>query len=678
MNFISSINIKLRILLLVLIPLLATLFFAIERYIEANSEMKNVERIEILQQYVYNATPLVSSLQVEHLYTKMFMGRSYANPSMEFEQNMYNSRGPVDQALVKYNEFVADTDKFAPFPGLQKDIIAIKELIELFPTIRNLANQRIRNQDFPDGKKYTINEIRKLTFTLIDSTQGVVLLTSGNRELSLLANAYQNLILAKHNALIANGEAYHGIKNEYSAFVFSSVNRAFSLEEAYLEGFRNFAPPYLDEQFDKTIGEKPYFREIQKDFRHMIRRGTRILGQKLELNIEQWLRNGVQVNAAYEELASITLDKIEEQKNQLLNEAKSALYNTIILIVSLLVVLFFVSSKIISSITKPLDKLVSMLANLASTKDMTMRYDVSGKDELNQVGEALNSLISDFEQTLASVKNQIDSMSNITHDVSNAMHESIGLINNQKESTDSISVATNEMASSIHDVSNMAVSTSDTVQRANELSSASEKDAIQSKVTMDELFGELGDTSSLVQNLNNEASHISNIVQVIKGISEQTNLLALNAAIEAARAGEAGRGFSVVADEVRQLSKRTQDSTEQIESQIGTLLSGVSTASKQMDTLHANGIDAVQVVQKSSDAFVAIKAEMDKITEMATQIAVASQQQTKASDEINQRILAIKDDSETMLSQGSTTLSATDTLQENGESLRKSINVFHF
>ncbi|AWB66214.1 hypothetical protein C2869_07095 [Saccharobesus litoralis] len=678
MNFFSRINIKLRILLLVLIPLFATLFFAVERYVKADNEMKEVERLEVLQQYIYNATPLVSSLQVEHLYTKMYMGRSYANPSLEFEQSMHDSRVPVDKALVKYSTFVADTDKFALFPGLQKDIIAIKKRLELFPTIRKLVNQRIRNKDFPDGKKYTINEIRALTFALIDSTQAVVLLTSGNKELSLLANAYQNLILAKHNALIANGEAYHGIKNEYSAYVYSTVNKTFSLEEAYIEGFKNFAPPHLDQQFDKTIGDKPYFQQAQKDFRHMIRRGTRLVGQKLDINIDEWLKNGVQVNAAYEDLATILLDEIEKQKNSMLDNAKSSLYNTIILIVVLLAVLLFISLQIISSITQPLDKLVNMLSNLARTKDMTMRYEVTGTDELNQVGEALNSLISDFEKTLGSVKQQIDSMSKVTSDVSSSMHQSIGLINNQKQSTDSISVATEEMTASIHEVSDMAVSTSDTVLRANELSSASEKDAIDSRAAMGQLFEELGDTSALVEDLNNEANQISNIVQVIKGISEQTNLLALNAAIEAARAGEAGRGFAVVADEVRQLSKRTQDSTEQIESQISMLLEGASTASKKMDTLHTNGIETVQAVQKSSDAFVAIKAEMDKITEMATQIATASTQQAKTSDEINQRIHTIKSDSEIMLEQGNATLSSTDTLQANAESLRNDINVFKF
>lgn len=681
MNLISRISIKSRILLLVLIPLAATLLLAVQRYISASNEMENVKRLEVLQQYIDKATPLISGLQVEHLYTKMYMGRSAKSPNLEFEQDMHASRPAVDRAIRDYQEFVRDSEKFNAFPALQSDILAISESIDALPSFRQLANQRIRNKDNPKkpGEKlYTINELATLCFSLIDSTQAVVLLTSGNKNLSLLSNAYQNLILAKHNALITNGETYVAMKVTLSTYFFGSITRTFMLETVYNDEFRSFAPETLISQFDEVIASKPYYKENQDHLKYLARFGPKIIDQKLEIEHESWLSNGRKINEAYDTMANIVLDYIEDEKNKLASQARSALYNTITLIAVLVIILFIISSVIIASITKPLNRLVSMLSNLAASKDMTMRYDINGNDELSQVGTALNSLVSDFEQTLSSVKRQIDAMAANTQNVSVAMNDSINLLNNQRESTDSISVATDEMTSTIHEVSRMAVSTSDTVQRANELSVESEKDALQSKAKMNQLFEELGDTSSIVANLNSEASQISNILQVIKGISEQTNLLALNAAIEAARAGEAGRGFAVVADEVRELSRRTQDSTEQIESQIENLLNGASTASKKMETLHTNGLDALEVVQKSSDAFVAIKQEMDQITEMATQIAVAATEQTQTSEEINNRIHAIKGDADTMFDQGNATLQSTKELRENGELLTEQINVFKF
>ena len=258
------------------------------------------------------------------------------------------------------------------------------------------------------------------------------------------------------------------------------------------------------------------------------------------------------------------------------------------------------------------------------------------------------------------------------------MSKSMQLIDNQKVATDSISVAINEMTSTIYEVSKMSTTTSDTVKRVNDLAISSADNAQSSQVAMNELFTDLGDTSKLVANLNNEAAQISHILQVIKAISEQTNLLALNAAIEAARAGEMGRGFAVVADEVRSLSKRTQDSTEEIEAQIETLISGAANASKRMHNLQEYGSSALEKVQSSSEAFNTIKNELDEITDMATQIAVATEEQTNVADEINERIHAIKDDSEVMSEQGSYTLTATQTLSQNGIDLKADIDVFTF
>ena len=410
-----------------------------------------------------------------------------------------------------------------------------------------------------------------------------------------------------------------------------------------------------------------------------MRTKTKNIGtEPLDLDYDEWLEHGDAMIIGYTSVMDNILRELSDVKDALMDAATSRMYNTLIGLGVLLALLALISSKIIASINSPLKQLMKEFSSLASSKDMTIRSAVKGKNELGLVGQAFNSLIQAFEKTLLVVREEILSISRTTADLVKSMNQSITLIDSQKEATETISVAIGEMTTTIHEVADMSSSTSETVRRCYELSVSSEADAEASKVSMNELFADLGETGKLVANLNNEANQISNILQVIKGISEQTNLLALNAAIEAARAGEMGRGFAVVADEVRELSKRTHDSTEQIQTQIETLIQEANQAVKQMEALQESGSSVVDTVDKSASAFVTFKTELDNIKQQATQIAVAAEQQTQVADEINQRIMTIKDYSEKVYHQGELSLSYTQALEKTGSTLTNDIGVFKF
>ncbi len=459
---------------------------------------------------------------------------------------------------------------------------------------------------------------------------------------------------------------------------FSGIMTLKDLEDSYRDTMYMFASEQTQQVINKELKQTQAYGDSQKLYFDTRKQIKNILDKPLDLDKEQWLADGDVMNAGYTTIVDSILSDLTHTKELLLSEAEAKVRNSIIALVILFIVLVTITSLIVSSINKPLKRLNEDLTNLAKSKNMKLRNQVEGNNELSSVGMAFNSLIDSFEQTLLKVREQIIAMDNNTNSVSSSMNQSMQLIDNQKEATESISVAIKQMTATIHEVADMSSATSNTVKRAYDLSVASEKDAQATKVSMDSLITDLGNTSDLVEHLNDEASQISNILQVIKGISEQTNLLALNAAIEAARAGEMGRGFAVVADEVRELSKRTHDSTEQIQSQIETLISGAAKASNQMHVLQNNGQGTVETVQKSTDAFLAIKAELDEITEMAGQIAVASEQQVKVADAIDGRVDTIKNDSETMHQQGRNTLSSTELLLKNGTDLKQDIEVFHF
>lgn len=684
MKVFNLLKIKTRIILLVAIPLVVTLMLAVEKLDKAWDELENVEKLDTLQKYVYVAAPLLSALQQEILYTKMYLGPGTINEptGTEFYQDMLDKRPAVDKALKAYREFINDEAKYAEFTMFVEDLNAVKTYLSKLDFIRDLANKRLKkleNQDKTDGKfTWTVRSYQNIADSLIKSTNQVVLIAAKNAHLSLLANAFKNLIYAQDNATLLVSSIYRGISGSVSINTYGELMKQAALEAAYLDSFILFSAPQTVDYFKQELLNQDYYKFATTQYEQIRRKSKTYLDNPINIDKSEWLENGRLISLSYEKVIDRTLENIELTKNQQIDQAQTQVYNIIGLISFLIITLVLLSLKIIMSINTPLKTLMADLKKLADTKDMTLRSHIEGRNELSLVGLAFNSLISVFEQTLSNVREKIISLDLISKRVSSSMRESMDLIQNQTTATDNISVAINEMTSSIYAVSKMASDTSDTVQRVSEISIESAEDASQTKQTIDNLIIELGDTNKLVANLNEEAGRISNVLQVIQGISEQTNLLALNAAIEAARAGEMGRGFAVVADEVRSLSKRTQDSTGQIQSQIEELISGASLASEKMDTLQKSGLAAVSIVEKSTQSFGVIKAELEQITDMSGQIAVAAEQQTNVADEINKRIHAIKDDSETLHEKSSDTLSSIETLSNNGEQLLENISLFHF
>lgn len=686
MNFVNGLNVKTRIIILVLVPLVAILFLMGERYRFAKTELDNVKQVGVLQKYIAVLSPLISSLQKERFYSKIYMGPT--NPSnpigLEVKPQLLESRIIVDSAYQAFNQFIAEEEALQQYPILVKDIEKVAEGFDGFARVRGLVDQRIKYEVLADkepGKKgrfWTYPYINRMVDSLIKTIDQVVVLATQNQELSVLANTYQYLTLSQDVVMKQILNIEMSINRPFTTITYGGIMENRMLEKQFLAGVITFAPDNIKKMLTEQLTGTPSHRYATNLYLKMRTKTKNIGTEPLDLDYDEWLEHGDAMIIGYTSVMDNILRELSDVKDALMDAATSRMYNTLIGLGVLLALLALISSKIIASINSPLKQLMKEFSSLASSKDMTIRSAVKGKNELGLVGQAFNSLIQAFEKTLLVVREEILSISRTTADLVKSMNQSITLIDSQKEATETISVAIGEMTTTIHEVADMSSSTSETVRRCYELSVSSEADAEASKVSMNELFADLGETGKLVANLNNEANQISNILQVIKGISEQTNLLALNAAIEAARAGEMGRGFAVVADEVRELSKRTHDSTEQIQTQIETLIQEANQAVKQMEALQESGSSVVETVDKSASAFVTFKTELDNIKQQATQIAVAAEEQTQVADEINQRIMTIKDYSEKVYHQGELSLSYTQALEKTGSTLTNDIGVFKF
>lgn len=315
---------------------------------------------------------------------------------------------------------------------------------------------------------------------------------------------------------------------------------------------------------------------------------------------------------------------------------------TILLIISALgtVTMIFVSMVVIKNITAPLEALVRASDRVASG-DLTVRIDTSREDEVGKLACAMEKMranlvnvISQISATTTNLSASVDEILTVSREVS---HHMVG----QRSETEQVATAMNEMTATVYEVSNNIMATASSAQQAateTDMGSKIVQEAVQS-ITV--LANQIGEASEIINRVEHNSHNISSVLDVIKNIAEQTNLLALNAAIEAARAGEQGRGFAVVADEVRTLASRTQESTGEINEMITQLQQESKSSVAAMNKSCEQAGLVVSKAENAGKSLTTIASTVQKISELSAQIATAAEEQTAVSEEINRNVVHI-------------------------------------
>ncbi|MGY2575717.1 methyl-accepting chemotaxis protein [Vibrio sp. C8] len=329
------------------------------------------------------------------------------------------------------------------------------------------------------------------------------------------------------------------------------------------------------------------------------------------------------------------------------------------------------------SITKPCVATLQAMEDIAKGEgDLTKQLDASGKDELSRIAQAFNQFTHKLRHIVLDIVPVTDGVTGSALELTHVAQNAAGKAMEQQQSVDTVASAMNQLHSSNQEVANAAQNAAIAAQTANEKSQQGRDVINQVSVYMDSLSERLTATDTNTQALAKEIQQVSAVLEVIYGVAEQTNLLALNAAIEAARAGEQGRGFAVVADEVRSLATRTQSSTQQIEQIIAGLQERAHQVSSSMDETQLQSKGTQEQAEKAQQALDDIDQQIRQILQLNEHIAEASAQQSLATDEISRNLTLIADHSAQAAIQAEQVTAASEQLQENGQRLTHSFSVF--
>jgi methyl-accepting chemotaxis protein len=294
------------------------------------------------------------------------------------------------------------------------------------------------------------------------------------------------------------------------------------------------------------------------------------------------------------------------------------------------------------SIVGPLSHAVRAAENVAQG-DLTQTVEVTGDDEVTRLLVALQSMQGSLRSTLQLIRQSAGQMAASATDLNGITDQSSRSLQKQTAEIEQAATAVNEMTSAADEVARNAVSTSESTRLSNETARDGQQRVGETVSAIQALSTNIGETSSLVQNLADQSRDIGKVLDVIRSIAEQTNLLALNAAIEAARAGESGRGFAVVADEVRALAHRTQQSTLEIDQMVTAMRSGSSQALTSMQSSTQRASETLILAEGAGGALSQITDSIDQIHQRNLVIASAAEEQAQVAKEVDRNIVNIRD-----------------------------------
>lgn len=481
------------------------------------------------------------------------------------------------------------------------------------------------------------------------------------------------------NSIVSSSFEYRDILSDITADMIES-EISFNLENAQT----SVNDIVAELTINGLVGLAQELTEASTNIEELLSVNTGIIfHKKSQLLANNNAKNTLASEEEYKAKATKILEKQVDLANQttintseLINNSvlKGNTQTTFIMLASIIAAIIIARYTLIS-ITRPLARVNDML-NIVSSGDLSHKLDESGKDEFAQLSKNCNLLIDSLRNLIESIVNRAAQLAAAAEETSAVTAESTTAIEEQRSQVEQAASATTEMSSTAQSMLSSANDALGEIKQADDEAERVKEISARNRNTIEQLATEVDSAAQVINQLQKDSASIGGILDVIRGIADQTNLLALNAAIEAARAGEQGRGFAVVADEVRTLASRTQESTSEIQTMIEALQTGASKAVTVMDTGKAKASDSVNQSGEAEKALETITHAVHEAIDRSSQIATAAEEQSVVAHEISENLESIVAIAEQTTAGSQQTAASSSEVARLAEELQQSVQEF--